>query len=240
MLWCTLKSLSVPRFLIHQAVPWMNSVKANLMIGYSHNTAHRSNGRSGMTLRTLWAHQNNSYPETRGMASEPQTCKEAIAFGRAHSPTKRESGRIRLWFNGWCIRLRTEHEDRVCSYGFVAGRTDDGRLLRIPNGIDEYTKEGNASRVERKIKASNLINTLSEIFISHDISQFIRSDNGSGFVTEVLQDSLHNFGVTTAFIEPGSPWDNGYIESFNRKFRDELANREMCDILLEMKVVREE
>jgi len=153
---------------------------------------------------------------------------------------QRQPKRKRLWFNdGSCIRLRPEHQNHVWSYDFVADRTSDGRALRVLNIIDEYTKENLASRVERKIKADDVIDTLTNIFITHGTPQFIRSDNGPEFVAEILQDWLHDLGVKTAFIEPGSPWENGYIESFNGKLRDELLNQEVFDTLMEARVVIE-
>ncbi len=107
------------------------------------------------------------------------------------------------------------------------------------NIIDEYTRNCLAIRVDRKIKANDVIDTLSDLFITRGIPQFIRSDNGPEFVAELLRTWLHNLGVTTAFIEPGSPWENGYIESFNGKFRDELLNREVFDTVMEARVVTE-
>ena len=108
------------------------------------------------------------------------------------------------------------------------------------NIIDEYTRECLAIRVRRTIKANDVIDTLSDLFITRGTPRFIRSDNGPEFVAELLRTWLFNLGVTTAFIEPGSPWENGYIESFNGKFRDELLNREIFDTVLEAKVVTEE
>ena len=93
------------------------------------------------------------------------------------------------------------------------------------NIIDEYTRECLAIRVRRTIKANDVIDTLSDLFITRGTPRFIRSDNGPEFVAELLRTWLFNLGVTTTFIEPGSPWENGYIESFNGKFRDELLNR---------------
>ncbi len=153
---------------------------------------------------------------------------------------QKQPKRRRLWFNdGSCKRLRPEHKNHVWSYDFVAERTSDGRALRILNIIDEYTRTCLTSRVERKIKANDVIDTLSDIFIAYGTPQFIRSDNGPEFVAELLRRWLHHLGVTTAFIEPGSPWENGYIESFNGKFRDELLNREVFDTIMEAKVVIE-
>jgi len=151
---------------------------------------------------------------------------------------QKQPKRRRLWFNdGSCIRLRPQHKDHVWSYDFVAERTSDGRSLRMLNIIDEYTRECLAIRVKRTIRANDVIDTLSDIFIIRGIPQFIRSDSGPEFVAELLRTWLHNLGVTTAFIEPGSPWKNGYIESFNGKFRDELLNREVFDTVMEARVV---
>jgi putative transposase len=151
---------------------------------------------------------------------------------------QKQPKRRRLWFNdGSCIRLRPEHRNHVWSYDFVSERTSDGRPLRVLNIIDEYTKESLAGRVERAIKANDVIDTLADLFITHGTPQFIRSDNGPEFVAEILRTWLHNLGVITAFIEPGSPWENGYVESFNGKMRDELLNREIFDTLLEARVV---
>ncbi len=154
---------------------------------------------------------------------------------------QKQPKRRRLWFNdGSCLRLRPEHGNHVWSYDFVSERTSDGRPLRMLNIIDEYTRECLAIRVRRTIKANDVIDTLSDLFITRGTPRFIRSDNGPEFVAELLRTWLFNLGVTTAFIEPGSPWENGYIESFNGKFRDELLNREIFDTVLEAKVVTEE
>ena len=154
---------------------------------------------------------------------------------------QKQPKRRRLWFNdGSCVRLRPEHRNHVWSYDFVSERTTDGRPLRMLNIIDEYTRECLAIRVRRTIKANDVIDTLSDLFITRGTPRFIRSDNGPEFVAELLRSWLFNLGVTTAFIEPGSPWENGYIESFNGKFRDELLNREIFDTVLEAKVVTEE
>ena len=154
---------------------------------------------------------------------------------------QKQPKRRRLWFNdGSCVRLRPEYKNHVWSYDFVAERTSDGRSLRMLNIIDEYTRECLAIRVKRKIKASDVIDTLADLFLTRGTPQFIRSDNGPEFVAELLRNWLFDLGVNTAFIEPGSPWENGYIESFNGKMRDELLNREIFDTLLEARVVTED
>lgn len=121
----------------------------------------------------------------------------------------------------------------------VAERTSDGRAIRMLNIIDEYTRECLAIRVDRKITASEVIDTLADIFIRRGTPQFIRSDNGPEFVAQLIRQWLKDLDVQTAFIEPGSPWENGYIESFNGKFRDELLNREIFDTVFEARVITE-
>jgi transposase InsO family protein len=99
------------------------------------------------------------------------------------------------------------------------------------NIIDEYTRECLAIRVDRRITANDVIDTLADIFVRRGTPQFIRSDNGPQFVAQLVREWLQRLGVRTAFIEPGSPWENGYIESFNGKFKDELLNGEIFDTI---------
>jgi putative transposase len=154
---------------------------------------------------------------------------------------KRQPKRRRLWFNdGSCIRLRPEYRNHVWSYDFVAERTSDGKAMRMLNIIDENTKECLAIKVGRKITASDVIDTLADLFIQRGSPKFIRSDNGPEFVAELLRRWLKDLGVQTAYIEPGSPWENGYIESFNGKFRDELLNGEIFDTITEAQVITEQ
>ncbi len=153
---------------------------------------------------------------------------------------QKQPKRRRLWFNdGSCVRLRPTHKDHVWSYDFVAERTSDGRAIRMLNIIDEYTRECLAIRVDRKITANDIIDTLADVFIRRGTPQYIRSDNGPEFVAEIIRQWLKDLGVQTAFIEPGSPWENGYIESFNGKFRDELLNGEIFDTVIEARVITE-
>src|ERR1035438_927885 len=136
--------------------------------------------------------------------------------------------------------LKPMHKNHVWSYDFVLERTSDGRAMRILNIIDEYTRECLAIHVERKIESPEVLYKLSELFITHGIPNYIRSDNGSEFTADSIRKWLFRLGVTTAFIEPGSPWENGYIESFNGKFRDELLNGEIFDTIFEAKVITEQ
>ena len=154
---------------------------------------------------------------------------------------QKQPKRGRLWLNdGSCIRLRPEHKDHVWSYDFMVDRTNDGRAFRILNIIDEFTRECLAMRVARKINSQAVIDELFNLFIFRGIPEHIRSDNGPEFTATAVRRWLGRLGVKTLFIERGSPWENGYIESFNGKLRDELLNREIFTTLEEAKVLIEQ
>jgi transposase InsO family protein len=148
--------------------------------------------------------------------------------------------RGRLWFNdGSCIRLRPAHKDHVWSYDFVADRTKDGRPLKMLTIIDEYTRECLAVKVARSIKSQDVLECLAELFVHRGTPDHIRSDNGPEFTAQAVREWLDRVDVKTLFIEPGSPWENGYVEAFNGKFRDELLNGEIFYTLTEAKVLIE-
>jgi len=151
---------------------------------------------------------------------------------------RKQPKRRRLWLNdGSCIRLRPQFKNHVWSYDFVTDRTADGRAFRILNIIDEYTRECLAMLVKRHITSQDVIDQLFELIIFRGIPEHIRSDNGPEFTAKAVRRWLNRLGVKTLFIEPGSPWENGYIESFNGKLRDELLNREIFTTLTEAKVL---
>jgi putative transposase len=152
----------------------------------------------------------------------------------------RQPKRGRLWLgDGSCVRLRPEHKDHVWSYDFVQARTRDGRAFRMLTVIDEYTRESLAIDVARKLKADDVLERLSDLFVRRGVPGHIRSDNGPEFTAKAVRGWLERVGVTTLYIEPGSPWENGYIESFNGRLRDEQLNRERFDTLLEAQVLIE-
>jgi transposase InsO family protein len=154
---------------------------------------------------------------------------------------KKQPKRGRLWLNdGSCIRLKPEHRDHVWSYDFMTARTADGRVFRLLNIIDEYTRECLAILVKRHITSQDVIDQLFELFIFRGVPEHIRSDNGPEFTARAVRKWLERLGVKTLFIEPGSPWENGYIESFNGKLRDELLNREIFTTLTEAKILIEQ
>ena len=154
---------------------------------------------------------------------------------------QKQPKRRRLWLNdGSCIRLRPECKDHVWSYDFVMARTSNGRSFRILTILDEYTRECLAMRVDRHISSQNVIDQLYELFLLRGVPKHIRSDNGSEFTAKKIRTWLTELRVKTLFIEPGSPWENGYIESFNGKLRDELLNREIFTTLIEAKILIEQ
>ena len=153
---------------------------------------------------------------------------------------KKQPKRGRLWLNdGSCVRLRPTYRNHVWSYDFVADRTHDGRSIKMLTVIDEYSRECLAIIAERNLKSDDVLDCLTEMFIRHGAPEYIRSDNGSEFTAKMVRRWLSNIGVQTLYIEPGSPWENGYIESFNGKFRDELLNGEIFYTLKEAKTLIE-
>jgi transposase InsO family protein len=137
------------------------------------------------------------------------------------------------------VLLRPEHKDHVWSYDFVQARTRDGRAFRILNIIDEHTRECLAIDVARKLTSDDVLERLSDLFVRRDAPEHIRSDNGPEFTAKAVRGWLDRVGVKTHFIEPDSPWENGYIESFNGKLSDELLDGEIFDTPLEAKVLIE-
>jgi putative transposase len=153
---------------------------------------------------------------------------------------QRQRPRRRPWLNdGSCVRLRPEHPGHVWSYDFVTCRTSDGRAFRLLTVIGEHTRECLAIDVARRITADDVLHRLSELFARHGVPGHIRSDNGPEFAAKAVRRWLGAVGVVTLFIEPGSPWENGDVESFNGKLRDELLDAELFDTLLEARVLVE-
>ncbi len=154
---------------------------------------------------------------------------------------KRQKKRGRLYLNdGSCIRLRPSEPNHVWSYDFVADRLANGQPIRMLTVIDEYTRKCLAIRVSRTLKSDDVLDVLSDLFITEGLPAYIRSDNGSEFTAKILKDWLHTLQVKTAFIEPGSPWENGYNESFNGRLRDELLSGEVFYTLKEAQVLIED
>ena len=148
--------------------------------------------------------------------------------------------RARLWLNdGSCIRLRPEHKDHVWAYDFVHHRTHDDRSMRLLTIVDEYTRESLAIDVARRLNSEHVLERLGWLFVHRGVPGHIRSDNGPEFTAKAVRDWLGRLGIGALFIEPGSPWENGYAESFNGKLRDELLNGEIFYTLKEARVLIE-
>jgi len=153
---------------------------------------------------------------------------------------KKQRPRGRLWLNdGSCIRLRPERCNHVWSYDFVEAQTHNGRRLRLLTLIDEFTRECLAIRVARRINSFAGIETLADIMLIRGVPEYIRSDNGPEMTAKLVRKWLAQVGAKTLYIEPGSPWQNGYCESFNGKLRDELLNGEIFYSLREAQVLIE-
>jgi putative transposase len=153
---------------------------------------------------------------------------------------QKQPKRGRLWLNdGSCLRLRPCWPNHVWSYDFVMAWTHDGRAFRLLTIIDEYTRECLAIEVSRRLDADAVLHRLTELFVSRRPPDYIRSDNGPEFTAKAVREWLSRVGVKTLYIEPGSPWENGYNESSNGKLRDELLNGEIFYTLQEAQILIE-
>lgn len=154
-------------------------------------------------------------------------------------PSKQPKRR-RLWLkDGSCIRKKPEYKNHVWSYDFVHDYTYDGRTIKILNIIDEFSRECLAIRVSRKLNSLDVLETLADLFLEHGTPKYVRSDNGPEFIANRLCNWFSKIKVSPLFITPGSPWENGYCESFNGKFRDELLSGEIFYTLKEAQVLTE-
>ena len=152
----------------------------------------------------------------------------------------RQRPRGRLWLtHGSCIRVRPERRNHVGSYDLVSTRTHDGRAIRSLALIDEYTRECLALRVDRRLHSLEVIETLADVMGTRGMPAHLRSDNGPECIAACVRQWLAAVGVQTLDSEPGSPWENGYCESFNSKLRDELLNGEIVDALKETQILTE-
>ncbi len=182
------------------------------------------------------------------LGSASTACRQRVSDGRVERLWKREGLKVppnqpkrgRLWLNdGSYIRLRPEYRNHVWSYDFVHCRTDDGKAFRTLNVLDEFSRDCLAIRVKRKLNSTDVIDALTDLFILRGPPAFVRSDNGPEFVAKDVRAWIAAVGAKTVFIEPGSPWQNGYVESFNARFRDELLNREIFYSLREAQIIIE-
>lgn len=172
---------------------------------------------------------------------EPQARGADLATLRAEGPTEaKKEGR--LWLNdSSCVRLRSpERPNHVWSYDFVQDRTADSCIYRTLNIIDECTREAFMIRVDRKLNSTDVRDALTDLFILRGPPEYIRSDNGPKFMAQKVRDWIAAVSAKTAFIEPGSPWENGYCQSFNACFRHELLNGEIFYSLGQVQILIEQ
>lgn len=222
------------------------------MLGQVRSTQRRPEGRSAETQRlvdrmTALAEQYGRYGYRRitallqeeGWVVNHKRVERLWRQAGLKIP-RRQRPRSRLWFNdGSCVRLRPEWTDHVWSYDFMAARTRDGRALRLLTMMDEHSRECLTIQVGRCLSSEDVLDRLRELFLARGLPAYLRSDNGSEFTAHRVRKWLQSLGVQTLFIEPGSPWENGYLESFNGKLRDELLNGELFTTLLEAQVLVE-
>lgn len=138
-----------------------------------------------------------------------------------------------------CAVTKAEYINHVWTYDFVEDQTEDGRKLKLLTVLDEHTRESLAIEVGRSIRSRDVIAVLEELFIVRDLPVFIRSDNGPEFIAEAVKQWLKDRCVGTLYIEPGCPWENGYVESFHGRFRDDFLDRELFYSVKEAKVLVE-
>jgi transposase InsO family protein len=152
---------------------------------------------------------------------------------------QRKRRRLGCSANG-ATRRRANHRNHVWSYDFIEDQTANGKRLKMLPIVDEFTRECLTIEVERSMTAQDVVETLEYLFELRGAPEFLRSDNGPEFIAQAVKDWLASAAVGTLYIEPGSPWENAYSETFNSRFRDELLNREVFDTLVEAKVLTED
>ena len=151
---------------------------------------------------------------------------------------KKQTKKRRLWLaDGSCVRLRPEHKNHVWRYDFVEDRTMDGRKIRFLNIIDEFKHKCLASIPRRSWKGNDVSEVLAGLMLLNGTPEYLRSDNGPEFTAKKIREWLQKAGVITTYIEPGSPWETGYCESFNARMRDEFLNGELFGNMYEAQVL---
>lgn len=149
---------------------------------------------------------------------------------------QRKKRRLGCSANG-IVRHRPQHKDHVWAWDFIHDRDRGNRPLKWFTLIDEYTRECLALEVERSMTAAEVIDVLAQVLLIRGVPQHIRSDNGPEFIAQAMRRYLEIAGVGSLYIEPGSPWENGYEESFHGRLRDEFLNAEDFADLREAKVL---
>ncbi|MEG1525226.1 MAG: integrase core domain-containing protein [Clostridia bacterium] len=140
---------------------------------------------------------------------------------------------------GSCVWLRAEHNNHLWSCDFVVDRTMDERKIRLLNILAESIRECLARVPKRNWRNHDVIESLSDCMLQKGVPIYLRSDNGSEFTANTIRKWRSDVGIITVYIEPGSPWGNGYIESFNSRMRDEFLNGERLANLYQVLVLME-
>ena len=159
------------------------------------------------------------------------------AEGLRVPPTKRKVVR-RGVSTGWPVKAG--HRGHVWTWDFIADATVRGGALRMLTILDEYTRECHVLRADRALKATDVLEWLQKAIAEHGAPAHLRSDNGPEFIAHAVQGWLRDNQIKTLYIDPGSPWQNGFVESFHGRFRDECLNREQLWTLTEARVVVED
>ncbi len=208
--------------------------------GAGRRTAHGcAHDGIGDEVWAVWLSPDHGAVTGRGLARESQARGTVVASGRVESAAETAETRP-LVAGGWVLCAPPSHiRHHVWAYDFVAERTHEGRPLKILAVVDEYSRECLALVVARRLRAMDVLETLAQLFVTHGVPAHIRSDNGPEFTADLVRSWLEALDVATLFIEPGSPWENGYVESFNGKLRDELLDREIFYTLTEARIVIE-
>jgi transposase InsO family protein len=194
---------------------------------------------TGLLNNSGW-HVNHKRPSRGFRTNHCRAVVERIWRREGLKVPQKQPKKGRLWLNeGSCVRLRPERPNHVWSYDFVQDRTHDGRIFRTLNIIDEFTKEALVIRVKRGLNSTDVVDALTDLFILRGPLEYIRSDNGAEFIAKKVRAWIGAVGAKTAFIAPGSPWENGYCESFNARFRDEFLNGELFYSLREAQILIE-
>ncbi|QDS99144.1 IS2 transposase TnpB [Adhaeretor mobilis] len=134
---------------------------------------------------------------------------------------KRKRRRLGVKENG-CYHRRAEHKNHVLAWDFIFDRTTSGSTLKCLSIVDEYTRECLALKIDRSITSEDVLDTLAELFAMRGVPRHIRSDNGPEFIANAVQRWLKQLEIETLYVAPGSPWQNGYAESFHSRVRDEF------------------
>ncbi|WP_315853860.1 IS3 family transposase [Crateriforma spongiae] len=140
---------------------------------------------------------------------------------------------------GGIVRRKAERKDHAWSVDFIFDRTTNGRSLKMLVVLDEFTRECVAVEVSRKITGDHLVEVLVDLIAIRGVPKYVRSDNGPEFISRRVRDFLESINVGKSYIDSGSPWQNGFVESFNSRFRDECLNREEFATVQEARAVIE-